>query len=508
MISLRRRFIDQPVVWFIPAVTFILIFAMAARTPLDSDMWWHLRAGEAAVLGGKPLLQDTFSFTRFGQHWINHSWLAQAGMFLLYRGGGFLALGLATALLTTLSLALVYPQMEGGALLRAFVLVLAATVAAPVWSPRPQLASLVFLSALMYVLYLFKWRGQERLWLLPLIFMIWSNLHGGYVLGFLAIIALAAGETLNHLLGREGSEVISWKRILRLVGWGLVAVLAAGINPNGVATWSIPFKTVGIGALQDSIAEWSSPDFHHLAQQPFFWMLVATLGAAGLSIRRLDGSDLVCVVGFAYLAILARRNFGPFALVAAPVLARHLSNVLAEQHALHAEKWLVFDPGMRMNSKVQPGGHARLILNLLLVTILALVAIGKMILVSSPAYVAREISRLYPSGAVAWIAQAQPDGNLFNEYNWGGYLVWTLPDYPVFVDGRTDLFDQPLLEAYQLTNAGVPGWQDRLDQFGINLALVENGSGLARQLALSPAWENTYTDELAKVYIRRAGGGG
>jgi hypothetical protein len=155
-----------------------------------------------------------------------------------------------------------------------------------------------------------------------------------------------------------------------------------------------------------------------------------------------------------------------------------------------------------------PGTHFRLALNLLIVTTLALVAFGKLFLVSSPAYVNREITRLYPVGALTWITQAQPVGNLFNEYNWGGYLVWTLRDYPVFVDGRTDLFDQPLLETYQLTNAGGPGWQDRLDQFGVNLALVETGSGLARQLALNPAWENTYTDELAKVFVRRVGGGG
>lgn len=507
MTSLKRRIVNEPVVWFIPAVTFILVFAMAARTPLDSDMFWHLRAGEATWSGGKPLLQDMFSFTRFGQHWINHSWLAQVGMFLLYRCGGYLALGFVTAMLATLSLGLVYPQMEGGPLLRAFVLVLAATVAAPVWSPRPQLASLVFFSAVTYVLYLYKWRGQERLWLLPLLFVVWSNSHGGYILGLLAIGALLVGETLNHGLGRAGEEVIEWNRILKLAGWGFMAGLAAGINPNGAATWSIPFKTVGIGALQESIAEWSSPNFHQLAQQPFFWMLVATLGAAGLSRRQLDGSELVCVAGFAYMAILARRNFGPFALVAAPVLARHISAVIEEQRARHAEKWRQFHADKWKNPDFHLNKHIRLTLNLLIVIILALVAITKLILVSSPAYVNREITRLYPVDASVWIAQAQPVGNLFNEYNWGGYLVWALRDYPVFVDGRTDLFDQPLLETYQLTNAGEPGWQDRLDEFGVNLALVETGSGLAQKLALNPAWENTYTDELAKVFVRRVGGG-
>ena len=94
--------------------------------------------------------------------------------------------------------------------------------------------------------------------------------------------------------------------------------------------WMIPFKTVGVGVLQELISEWASPDFHQLVQQPFLWLLFATLGIAGLSKRRLDGSDLVSIVGFAYLALLARRNYGPFAMVAAPVLSRHLYSLISD----------------------------------------------------------------------------------------------------------------------------------------------------------------------------------
>ena len=72
------------------AITLLLVFIMAARTPLDSDLWWHLRAGEETLRTGHPVLVDPFSYTRQGSAWINHSWLSQVILALLYRAGGFL----------------------------------------------------------------------------------------------------------------------------------------------------------------------------------------------------------------------------------------------------------------------------------------------------------------------------------------------------------------------------------------------------------------------------------
>ena len=99
-------------------VTFILLFGMAARTPLDSDLFWHLRAGETTLQTGRPLLVDTFSHTRAGQPWINHSWLSQVGLALLFQVGGYLALGAVMAALATVSMVLVYLQSEGPVVLK------------------------------------------------------------------------------------------------------------------------------------------------------------------------------------------------------------------------------------------------------------------------------------------------------------------------------------------------------------------------------------------------------
>jgi hypothetical protein len=493
---------------FFLGVIFILLFAMAARTPLDTDMWWHLRAGEQTWQTGRPMTVDTFSYTRQGTAWINHSWLSQLGMYLVYRLGGFLALGAVVALLAAISMALVYAQMEGHPLLRAFVLILASAVAAPVWSPRPQLVSLVMFGITGYLIYLFKWRGKNYLLFLPLVFVFWSNLHGGYVLGLLLLSGMIVGEALNHLLGVERGEVVSWKGIRQLALWGFVSVLVVVINPNGLAMWTIPFRTVGVQVLQNFIPEWASPDFHELVQQPFLWLLFGTFGTVVLSRRRMDGTDLTSLIGFAYLALIARRNFGPFAMVAAPVLSRHLSTFLTDEAArLHHT---VVKGATKFSRFASIGFEGReisrntgKIFNFVIIVLLASAAAYKLYYVTSPELISRNIEVIYPDQAVNWIRANRPSGRMFNSYNWGGYLDWTLPDYQVFVDGRTDLYDDELLNEYLRVAAGENGWETILDDYQVNLVFIEKGSGLVGQLEYSEEWVKSYQDEKSVIFMRK-----
>jgi hypothetical protein len=492
---------------FFLAVILILIFAMAARTPLDTDMWWHLRAGEQTWQTGWPVTVDTFSYTRQGETWINHSWLSQLAMYLVYRLGGFPGLGAMVALLAAISMALVYAQMEGHPLMRAFVLILASAVAAPVWSPRPQLVSLLMFGVTGYILYLFKWRRRNYLWLLLLVFVLWSNLHGGYVLGLLLLAGMLAGEVLNHLLGNEGGQVVPWEGIGRLTLWGLAAALVVVINPNGLAMWTIPFRTVGVQVLRNFIPEWASPDFHDPVQQPFLWLLFGIFGAVAASHRRMDGTDLVSLIGFAYLALVARRNFGPFAMVAAPVFSRHLSALLINesdrlgQLVKRITKSLFF-VSMSSNRKGLSPGISK-ILNFVIIGLLAAAAAVKLDYATSPALVSKNTEAIYPNQAVDWIRVNRPPGRMFNSYNWGGYLDWTLPDYQVFVDGRTDLYNDDLLKEYLQVAAGENGWESTLDDYGVNLVFVEQGSGLAKQLEHDREWVKAYRDEKSVVLIRK-----
>ena len=480
---------------FYLAVLLLLILIMAVRTPLDTDMWWHLRAGEETWLDKEIYSEDTFSFTRDGEPWLNHSWLSQLIMYLLYSAGSYKALTIWVGTCAVVSISLVYLQMDGHPIIRMMAGVLAGIVASVVWSPRPQIMSLVLFAAVGFLIYLYKWKKSNRLWWLPLIFILWSNLHGGYILGIILIGTMIGGEIFNKMQLEENSDHLSWREIGILSVWVLVCLLVVLINPFGFGMWKIPFNTVGVESLQNLISEWASPDFHQFYQQPMLWMLFGVLAALGLSKRRIDGSDLACLIIFGWGALTARRNFGPFALVAAPILTRHLNPVLTEwKTAIEVrfssmQTWL--SSVSESNEKIKPGfRHA---VNFIVLLMLSGAAVWKIYEVSSPLFIKESEQAVFPVEAVEFFKGTNEIGQIFNEYNWGGYLIWNLRDFTVFVDGRTDLFGDEIIGEWIEISKAENNWQDKLDHWEIDYILIRPDRPLAA--AAAETWETLIDHE-------------
>ena len=491
---------------FFLVVIFSLVFLMAIRSPLDNDMWWHLRAGETTWQTGRPILADIYSFTRYGTPWTNVYWLFQAGMYLLYRAGGFTLLAVMVALLAALSLILLTFQMEGPVLFKGFLLILTALVSSPVWSARPQVGSLVLISLVGYILYLYKWRRRDHLWALIPIFILWANTHPGYVYGLMLIAAMLAGEVINHLVWPGSEENLPWKAIFRLGLWGLAGGFALLINPSGIRAWLLPFQTVGFNAVQFDISEWSSPNFHQFFQQPFIWMVLLTVIAIGFSQRRLDGSDLVVFAMFTYLSLVARRNFGPFALATTPILARYGWPALAGWEARIRGSVESLAARLRLSPTLLTGLSATndkrsRVINLSVFALLALASAGRLGYATSPSVMQAGLASTYPVSALAWIEAHHPPGYLFNSYNWGGYLLWSERDYPVFVDGRTDIYGDAIINQWMTVANGNDGWQKILDQWNIHLILLEPGWPITQKLT-DYGWKILYQNSNAMLFGR------
>lgn len=469
------------------AVLFILLFALAARVPNDTDTWWHIRSGEYTLTQGM-IHADPFSFTLQGEPWINHSWGAQILLYLAWTIGGNLGLTVFTAGLATFGMVFVYRACEGSPYLRAFAIILGAAAAAVFWSPRPQMLSFALSAVILYLLHLYKRKGVDRLWLIPPLMALWGNLHAGYFIGFILLGGTIAGEILGNLFNRGGEYVIPWRGIRKLVLITLVSVAALLINPYGFDILRVPFLTVSIGALQNYIQEWNSPNFHERQTWPFIALLLAVFGAAGASKRRLDWTDFLLVSVTASLGLVAGRNIALFAVVATPVLTYHLDSVLRERG------WVLASP--RFATPLQSR------LNLVLIALVLLGALAKVAFAVDPKIVAQGQGDVLPVAAADYLLAEQPPGPMFNSYNWGGYLMFRLPDYPVFVDGRTDLYGDTFLPDYLTALTGGDGWRDTLDRYGVNLVVVEAGSGLASQLRDDPDWRLDYEDAQATIFVR------
>lgn len=470
-------------------IIFALLFALATRVPNDTDTWWHIRSGEFTLTQGM-IYADPFSFTKAGEPWINHSWGSQIILYGAWRIAGNFGLAIYTAAFATAGMVLLYRMSEGSVYLRSFALVIGAATAAVFWSARPQMTSFFLSTVILYLIHLYKRKQIDRLWWIPVMMLVWGNLHAGFSIGFILLGGTIAGEILGNLFAPTAENRISWAHLRKLLLVTVVSVAALVINPYGLQMLSVPFQTVSIGALQDFIQEWNSPNFHERQTWPFIALLLGVFGAAGFSSKRLDVTDFVLLAGTAFMGLLAGRNIAVFAVVATPILTYHLD-------ALLTERGWVLQPMKRVTPRM---GR----LNAILVGVLVFAALLKVLVVLDRETVYEGQKLSLPLDAVAYLNAEQPAGPMFNSYNWGGYLLFAAPQYPVFVDGRTDLYGDEVLTTYLNTARGGDDWRDTLTEYDINLVVVEAQSGLARALSEEPGWTLDYSDDLAVIYTREA----
>lgn len=485
------------------ALLFVAIFAMASRQPADSDTWWHLKSGQLIWETGQLPRTDAFSHTVAGQPWIDHGWLVQAFLWPVYRASGLAGLALLLAAIVTATFALVYGQCEGRPFVAAFATLLAAVASSIVWAIRPQIFSLLLAALVAWLLDRYKRTGDSRLlFLLPPIVALWVNCHGGFVIAFILIGCHLVGETMDRLTSRA---LPTQHKILPLAMAALACVPAILLNPNTTRMIPYAFQTVNIGPLKAFIQEWASPDFHNLQFHPFIWLLLLTLAAVGLSRRRAGWTGLALVGVFGYMGLLAARNIALFAVVAAPVLARHTVAALDEMASDNPRlSW--FAALTRAPSLHPRRSHA-----LLNIALLAVVVAGAGLKVgvdlarmSDPEFWGRGL----PVKAATYLNEHELSGKMFNTYNWGGYLIWSLyPEQPVFVDGRTDLyaFGGSVLDDYVTVHWTRPGWQQVLDQYVIGFVLTERSGPLDTMLAQTASWRRVYEDPLAVIHVRAEG---
>jgi hypothetical protein len=460
-----------------------LLFALAFRPLADTDMWWHLAGGDY-ILNHGIMYSDTFSHTNEGLPWINYSWGAELIMISFWRLGGIFGLALYTALLATGGMLLLYKISAGNTYLRAFILILGSATSAIFWSARPQMFSFFFSCLLLFIVYRYKREGKDWLWAIVPMMWFWGNVHAGWSIGYLFLFAFIVGEAANNLLDTSS---ISWQAWRKLVLVTLISLPFLLISPYFIDNLFVPWNTVNIQALQRFIQEWQSPNFQGRETWPFIAMLLLLLSSFWASHLKFDWSSVFLLSGTLFLALLYSRNISVFAVVATPILSHHLDNTLTE-------RGFVLRPRQRIPTLMS-------YLNAGIIVLVFVGVLAYILSISLPANVEKAQAKILPLGAVSYLRENALPREIFNSYNWGGYLMFALPDYPVFIDGRTDVYGDFVLE-YASINFAQGDWQSKLDNYGVNFVLIEKASPLDFALAEETNWMLVYADELAVIWQR------
>jgi hypothetical protein len=270
-------------------------------------------------------------------------------------------------------------------------------------------------------------------------------------------------------------------------------VLAALLNPNGIHILIYPFETLTSPSMQQFILEWFSPDFHQVYWQPLAWFILALIGAGMLGPKPVSPTKILLTLFFGYAALRSMRNVPLFAIAAIPVLADEIGSLEIIRNWTRSDR-----SGASVKS---PNRLMRWLIPILLVCILLVTGLRFVQVVQGQS--ASEADT-FPKAAVDWIAANQPEGQLFNSYGWGGYLIWRLfPAYPVYIDGRADVYGDAFLYNYIRVYHATPGWDTTLEANTVRLVLVEPESSLANVLRQSPVWNIAFEDKTSVLFERK-----
>jgi hypothetical protein len=468
-----------------PLAFFLMVFALAVRQSayIDPDLWWHLQAGQDIVHSHSIPKVDPYSFTKAGSEWIAHEWLSEVVMYGIYRLSGWGGLLFIFSVLITITLYLVYRRCDGQPYVAAFAILLAAGSASPLFGIRPQMITLLLIAVVIGLLTRYADDGRsKRLWWIVPLMLLWVNLHGGYVVG-LGLIGL---YMISLVLDRK------WHLVPRL---GLVLLLAAAVvplNPNGFRMFSYPFETLSLAATK-FVDEWASPDFHKVMFLPFALLLFSLLAALAASARRPRLGELFLLLMTAFGALRSARHIPIFALIATPILARHVWDIVV------THGW-----EKRFTGVEAPATGFALVFNLIFLFAPATLGVVRVshFVNNQPAYEARN----YPQAAVNFLLQKQLPGPLYNSYGWGGYLIRRLyPSYRVYIDGRADIYgDSFALEALR-TYDGHTDWRKPLERLGVQTVIIPPDAPLSSLLREDSAWTRAYEDRQAVIFTRSGG---
>ena len=464
------------------------LFAMSVRGVADPDVWWHLRTGQLIVQNHSLVHSDPYSFTRFGQPWVNHEWLSDVLIYSLYGVAGWGGLIVVFGAIIAASLLLVFRRSPGRPYVAAVVIVWGALASAPSWGVRPQMISLLLASISLVILE----RSDQYpncLWWTPPLILLWVNLHAGYATGIVLLALFLAGGVLDVAFGFEASSRAAPH--LRKLALALGICLAVvPLNPNGARMYWYPLETLRSRAMQSYINEWFSPDFHEAKYFPLLLMLLAIMAALALSPRRMRPRELILLLVTMAAALRSVRHIPIFVLVAAPILSG-LAQAWLERRG--AAEWL----GIRKTST----NSRRVVVNAIVLAAFAIFTAARVRFVVERQ--AETEAHEFPAAAASFLSRERPPGPLLNHYNWGGYFIWKLyPEYRVYIDGRADLYGDSFMDDfaadYYLTNY----WRDRIDRWGIRTLVLPPDAPLVTAVRSNRDWKQIYGDSQAVILTK------
>lgn len=503
---------------YIFIIFLFLVFWILSTISIDPDFGWRLKAGEIYSGQGIPAT-DPFSYTMPSFAWSDHAWIVTAGIGLTYKYIGKSGLALISVVIVFIALHLSAGRIEKKKILKtlylnrffdkrfwyfgSFLFLLAVSAVLPFSGVRAQVVSWLMTAILLAI------SLNEDLWLRlrkysPIFFIAWSNLHGSFTAGLAILVFI-------NLVQFYRRKKIDGKSIAII----FLSALSTLINPNGVGVWSEAWSSITDSSLRWEIAEWMPAFF--MADFSFAAFLTVSCVLVWRHKSKYQLEEILLFFLVLSQALLSRRHIPIWIIVALPMSLHALYYLYEEIKEIKKAP----ERFQKLMQYAYIGSMVILILQLVLNTKDA---------------AALSEGNFYPDGAVHYLANNTPSGEIFSEYGWGGYLIWKLPEKKVFIDGRMPSWrwkEAPSNEStaayidYKEIIKGEKDYEKTFEKYGIdtvlwplprkkgvidniadkieklliNIGKKEEGFDLSKKLE-NEGWIQVYKDSISVIYQR------
>lgn len=439
--------------------------------------------------------------------WVEHAWLTDGLIAAIYTGiGNAGALGVILFFAAVIAGAFLLAAAPGraGRTSKLLAVALAAWIALPFLGARIQMITLLGLALLLWLWCRYQWQETRHLWIIPPLFLLWANLHGGFTAGLftfgllltMAIVLRCVADSQRTVIHRLDEPVLAWPQIRHMSLIFATAVLLTFINPYGWRLYAEIVQSLGDRFMIDTLQEWQPVSVSHRAGLTYVLYLAGLTLSMVCFYRRVEPTRVAVLGIFLALSLRHWRNVPFFLLVSIPLAAEMVQAAVA---------WVTDHvPTFRHQARQW----------LFVVT----VAVGAVVVLLGSGHLERVVwsgleptqffeTTEYPIEAVQWIQahRSELGARLYNDYGFGGFLLWWLPEEKVFIDGRMPAWrigDRWIFYDYIALVSGQPHALGVLDKYAVDWAMTAVDGTLDAKLNTERAWRVQYADDKVRIYAR------
>jgi hypothetical protein len=491
--------------WWVPSFGVFLLALhlgvvvwMPARPLGDPGTGWHLKWGEIMLSSGVVRGPEPFLYLLPDRHPLNTAWLFDVGGAALVRLGGLPLFTAAAMVILGVTLVVVYrraieigsdPLVAWAVTFGAYMVLLVHCTA------RPHQVTSLFFALVLYELERFR-DGRvaaRRLWWVPGLFALWTNLHGGFVAGLVLIGLYVAAEAVGCLWQSEGATA---RRAAVLTAVLVASALATLLNPYGWTLHRQIVEFLGYPSIT-LFSEFQSPQFHrgNLFEAAFELGVLLTFLLLARGTRKLPLATALVLAYFLGQSLQSVRHVVLFAIAAAPTVALLSTDALRAA----APRWAERGEAVRRMQCALRGD--RVLVPLLGLAFMAASQVGE------PWFQRDLVGLRLSAGAAEYIGRHRSQfTRMFNGEDTGGTLAWLFwPDLKIYIDDRLNGYGESFFRENYLPIVDLkPEWQSVLDRNGVTSAVMSRSTRYAALWRESPNWREVYADEQSVIYLRRA----